>query len=87
MNKLRINHFEYYRDFMRLNILIKLKDGSEFVRAEIPYTNEPVKFYKWWKKHSNEIAMNSSEKIKLFLAVEKENPKALNKAHRAMIGK
>jgi hypothetical protein len=46
-----------------------------------------VKFYKWWKKHSNEIAMNSSEKIKLFLAVEKENPKALNKAHRAMIGK
>ena len=43
--------------------------------------------YKWWRKHTEEVTMNLSEKLKLFLAVERESPTALIKAHRALIKK
>lgn len=48
---------------------------------------DPVKFYKWWRKHTEEVTMNLSEKLKLFLAVERESPTALIKAHRVLIKK
>lgn len=86
-NKLRITHFTYYRDFMRLKILIEFPGYSNFVQASVPYNDTPVKFYKWWRKHTDAVTMNLAEKIKLFLAVEKENPTALIKAHRAIIQK
>ena len=57
------------------------------VQAMVPYSSAPVKFYKWWKKHPDSITMSYAEKIRLFLAVDKENPKALLKADKALIGK
>ena len=86
-NKLRLNHFEYYRDFMRLKLLINFPGYPSQVQASIPYKDCPVKFYKWWRKNTDKIAMNIEEKVKLFLAVEKESPSALIKAHRATIKK
>ncbi len=86
-NKLRINHFAYYRDFMRLKILIEFPGYPNLVHAVIPYSENPVTFYKWWRKHKNEICMNLEEKIKLFLAVDKESHTALIKEHRAIIQK
>lgn len=86
-NKLRTQHFPYYRDFMRLKILIEFPGYPNLVQASVPYSDVPVKFYKWWRKHTNQISMSLAEKIKLFLAVEKESPKTLIKAHKAIIQK
>lgn len=86
-NKLRINHFAYFRDFMRLRILIEFPGYPNLVQALIPYSENPVTFYKWWRKHKNEICMNLEEKIKLFLAVDKESHTALIKEHSAIIQK
>ena len=87
INKLRLQHFTYYRDFMKLNILIEFPGYPNLVQASIPYSDAPVKFYKWWRKHTEQISMNLAEKIKLFLTVEKESPRTLIKAHRAIIQK
>lgn len=86
-NKLRLQHFAYYRDFMRLKVLIEFPGYPNLVQASVPYSDVPVKFYKWWRKHTNQISMSLAEKIKLFLAVEKESPKTLIKAHKAIIQK
>ena len=87
VSKLRVNHFDYYRDFMRLKMLIEFPGYPALVQAMVPYSSAPVKFYKWWKKHPDSITMSYAEKIRLFLAVDKENPKALLKADKALIGK
>ena len=86
-NRLRLNHFEYYRDFMRLKVLVDFPGYPSLVQAAVPYNDAPVKFYKWWRKHPGEVTMNLAEKVKLFLAVERESPSALIKAHRAIIKK
>ena len=57
-NKLRLNHFEYYRDFMRLKLLINFPGYPSQVQASIPYKDCPVKFYKLWRKNTDIIAMN-----------------------------
>ena len=86
-NKLRLHHPNYYRDIMRLKLHIKFPGYKELVAASVPYHNQPVKFYKWWKKNSDQIKMSYAETIKLLLAVYEEDAKALLKADRAKIGK
>lgn len=86
-NRLRLHHFNYYRDFMRLRLLIEFPGYEGLVSASVPYKMYPVKFYKWWKQNQDKIKMSKKETIELFLAVDAENPKALLKAHRTLIGK
>lgn len=86
-NKLRLNHFNYYRDFMRLKLRIEFPGYSELVTASVPYKDYPVKFYKWWRNNQDKIRMNEKETIELFLAVDAQDPRALIKAHKNMIGK
>lgn len=87
INKLRRQHYAYYRDFMRLKILIEFPGYPNIVQALVPYNDIPVKFYKWWRKHADLVSMNLEEKIKLFLAVDKESPSVLIKSHRKIIQK
>lgn len=84
-SKLRAEYFEYYRDFMRLNLLIDFPGYDNMVKASIPYKDSPVKFYKWWRKHKKDVTMSFSEKIILFLAVDKESPKTLVKEDRLIL--
>lgn len=86
-NKLRLQHFNYYRDYMRLKLLIEFPGYQGLVTASVPYKDCPVKFYKWWKQNKDKIKLSKKETIELFLAVDAENPKALLKAHRTIIGK
>ena len=86
-NKLRLQHFNYYRDYMRLKLLIEFPGYQGLVTASVPYKDCPVKFYKWWKQNQDKIKLSKKETIELFLAVDAENPKALLKAHRTIIGK
>lgn len=87
MNRMQLNYFPYYRDFMGLKLLIKFPGYDSSVQASVPYKDNPVKFYKWWKSHLNEITLSYAEKIKLFLEVEKRDIKVLNKKHKALIDK
>jgi hypothetical protein len=84
-NKLRLQHFNYYRDYMRLKLLIEFPGYQGLVTASVPYKDCPVKFYKWWKQNQDKIKLSKKEIIELFLAVDADNPKALQKRHRAMI--
>ena len=84
-NKLRLNHFAYYRDFMHLRILINFPGYPSLVKASVPYKDNPVKFYKWWRKNTDKVTMTLKERLNLFLAVEKDSPSALIKAHRSEI--
>lgn len=86
-NRLRLHHFNYYRDFMKLRLLIEFPGYEGLVSASVPYKMYPVKFYKWWKQNQDKIKMSKKETIELFLAVDAENPNALLKVHRTLIGK
>ncbi len=87
INRLQQKHFEYYRDFMRLNIDINYPNDETLVRASIPYKESPVKFYKWWRKNQSKVTMNFEERVKLFLTVDRLDSKALIKAHKELIQK
>ena len=86
MSKLMVNHKEYYRDFMGLKLQIDFPKYG-MVMASVPYNTDPVNFYKWWKTHSTAVTLSKDEILNLFLNVERNNPKALLKKHRKMIGK
>lgn len=81
-NKLRLEHFEYFRDFMRLNLLIDFPGYDNKVKASVPYKDSPVKFYKWWRRHKKNVTMSFAEKVKLFLVVDKVSPTTLVKEDR-----
>ena len=84
-NRLKNNHFDYYRDFLRLRLFINFPGYDYKVEASVPYKDQPVNFYKWWIKNPNNVTMNFKEKIELFIAVDKEKPKVLQQKHIAMI--
>ena len=86
MSKLMVNHKEYYRDIMGLKLRIDFPKYG-MVMASVPYNTDPVNFYKWWKTHSHIVSLTKDEILTLFLNVERNNPKALLKKHRQLIGK
>jgi len=89
MSKLRVNHREYYKDAVGLNMPIEFKGYPGTVLASIPYSNEPVAFYKWWKKPENadKVTLSKAEIIRLLVKVHQMEPKALLVKHLKMITK
>lgn len=87
MSKLKRNHFEYYRDFMGLELLIDFPGYDRSVQASVPYNNDPVKFYLWWKKNKNSVTLKQEEQIKLFLKVDCIRPEILLKVHKKLINR
>ncbi len=85
MSRLQNYHFAYYRDFMGLKLFIDYPGYDEQVQASVPYNNDPVNFYKWWKKNSDKVTLSYKDQLLLFMAVDKKAPKALTKSHKAMI--
>lgn len=86
-SKLQNHHFAYYRDYMKLDLKIEFPGYEGRVAASIPYQDQPVKFYQWWRKNQDKVTMNTVQTIKLFLKVDEISPKTLIKAHKAKIGK
>ena len=89
MSKLRANHKEYYRDAVGLNMPIEFKGYTGKVPASIPYSTDPVAFYKWWKKAENndKVSLSKAEQIRLFIKVHQMEPKVLLAKHLKMITK
>lgn len=84
-SKLKANHPEYFRDILGLNARIKFKGYDKEVKAIIPYSENPVEFYKWWCENQNSITMNIAEKIKLYDKVSIINPNVLKREHRNLL--
>ena len=89
MSKLRIRHPEYYKDMMGLKMPIEFKGYSGLIPASVPYSNDPVAFYKWWKKAENQekVTLSKVDQVRLFIKVNEMEPKALLKRHREMVVK
>ena len=81
VSKLRRADPEYYRRFMGLNLMIDYAGYGTGVVARIPYENDPVGFYKWWRKgkHEDKVYLSLLYRIKLFEKVSMMDPRMILK--------
>ena len=81
VSKLRRADPEYYRRYMGLNLVIDYPGYSTGIVARIPYENDPVGFYKWWRKgkHEDKIFLSLPNRIRLFEKVSMMDPKMILK--------
>jgi ATP-dependent DNA helicase RecQ len=87
ISKLKAFHPDYVRDTLGLKLRINFKGYDKPVQALVPYSNEPLKFYKWWCVNQDYVSMTLEEKINLFNKIYSENPKILKKEHKGLIKK
>lgn len=87
ISKLKANHFEYYRDQRRLQLVIHFNKYDSPVKAILPYTDKPIEFYKWWSENPNKITMSFKEKLILFDKVYLKNAKALKAEHKKLLAR
>ncbi len=80
-SKLRYADPDYYKRFMGLNLLIDFPGFSSDIIAKIPFENDPVGFYKWWRKgkHEEKVYLSKVNMFKLFQKVSLMDPKIILK--------
>lgn len=78
-SKLRRADPDYFKRFMGLNLVIDFPGYGAGVVARIPYENDPVGFYKWWRKgkHEDKVHLSLGWQIKLFQKVSMMDPKMI----------
>lgn len=86
-NRLKLNHYEYFKKSLGLNLRIDFKGYDKPTKALVPYKNKPIEFYKWWCKNGSEVYLSFKEKIELFDKVEMTKPNTLKTEHLKIIGK
>ena len=81
VSKLRNSDPEYYKKFMGLQLVIDYPGYSAGIKAKIPYENDPVGFYRWWRKgkHEEKVYLSMGYQILLFQKVALMDPKVLLK--------
>jgi len=87
VSKLKAYHFEYFKNSLGLNMRIDFKGFDFPVKANIPYTDKPVEFYKWWCDNKEQVTMTFQEKLILFDKVYNLKPNLLKAEHRKTINK
>ena len=72
VSKLRRADPEYYKKFMGF---------SSGILAKIPFENDPVGFYKWWRKgkHEDKVYLSLGNQFRLFQKVAMMDPKMILK--------
>lgn len=80
-SKLRRADPDYYRRFMGLNLVIDFPGYSGGIVARIPFENDPLGFYKWWRKgkHESKVHLSLGNQVKLFQKVSMMEPKLILK--------
>ena len=80
-SKLRRADPDYYKRFVGLKLVIDYPGYSNGIVAKIPYENDPVGFYKWWRKgaHEDKVYLSLGWQIKLFQKVALMDPRMLLK--------
>ena len=81
VSKLRRANPEYYKRYMGLQLIIDYPGYSSGIVAKIPYENDPVGFYKWWRKgkHEDKVYLSRPNQIRLFQKVSLMDPKMILK--------
>ena len=81
MSKLRRADPDYYKKFMGLQLVIDYPGYSTGIKAKIPFENDPVGFYKWWRKgkHEDKVHLSLGNRVLLFQKVAMMDPKVMLK--------
>ena len=81
VSKLRRADPEYYKRFMGLKLVIDYPGYGNGIQASIPFENDPVGFYKWWRKgkHEDKVFLSLANQIRLFQKVNMMDPKMILK--------
>lgn len=81
VSKLRRADPDYYKRIMGLNLIIDYPGYSSGIKASIPFENDPIGFYKWWRKgkHEDKVHLSLGNRIKLFQKVSMMDPKIILK--------
>jgi len=81
MSKLRRADQAYYKRVMGLNVTIDFPGYSTDIIARIPFENDPIGFYKWWRKgkHEEKVYLSRVNQFKLFQKVSLMEPKVMLK--------
>ena len=81
VSKLRRADPEYYKRFMGLKMVIDYPGYTNGIVAKIPFENDPVGFYKWWRKgkHEDKVHLSPSNRFILFQKVAMMEPKMILK--------
>lgn len=81
ISKLRRADPDYYKKIMGLNLVIDYPGYSSGIKASIPYENDPIGFYKWWRKgkHENKVYLSLGYQIRLFQKVAMMEPRIMLK--------
>lgn len=81
MSKLRRADQDYYRRIMGLSVVVDFPGYGTGVVAKIPFENDPVAFYKWWRKgkHESKVFLSKVKQFKLFQKVSLMEPKIMLK--------
>lgn len=81
VSKLRHADPEYYKRFMGLRLVIDYPGFSSGILAKIPFENDPVGFYKWWRKgkHEDKVYLSLGNQFRLFQKVAMMDPKMILK--------
>lgn len=71
VSKLRRADPDYYKKLMGLQLVIDYPGFSTGILAKIPFENDPVGFYKWWRKgrHEDKVYLSTANRIILFQKV------------------
>ena len=80
-SKLRKADPDYYKRFLGLKIVIDYPGYSSGIMASIPFENDPIGFYKWWRKggHESKVYLSLGRQIQLFQKVSMMDPKLILK--------
>ncbi|MCQ2139819.1 MAG: hypothetical protein MJZ09_05550 [Bacteroidales bacterium] len=81
ISKLRRADPEYYRKIMGLQLVIDYPGYSTGIKASIPFLNDPIGFYKWWRKgkHEDKVYLSPANQIRLFQKVSMMDKKIMLK--------
>lgn len=85
VSKIKAHFPDYANNVLGLKKRITFKGYDTQVTALIPYSNQPIEFYKWWCANENEVILSIVEKIKLFDIVFMNKPSLLSCEHRKLI--
>lgn len=86
-SKLRRADPDYYKRFMGLQLNIDYPGYSAGIKAKIPFENDPIGFYKWWRKgkHEDKVHLSLGNRIILFQKVAMMDPKIILKKDLELI--
>ncbi len=87
VSKLRKSDPDYYKKFMGLQLVIDYPGYSAGIKAKIPFENDPVGFYRWWRKgkHEEKVYLSLGYQVMLYQKVAMMDPKVMLKKDLEMV--